>query len=270
MKKLKNIIKKILGRTEPNSPLAWHTISSGPLQGYKLYGDIAASWFNEMIAGIYDNEIFEQTKRLFYKGKIVVEVGAHVGYHTMAFAKEAGAKGRVFAFEPNPHNTERLSKNLEKNKDLHKRIVVLEMALSDKNGTEEFVFGNRVDKGSSSGSFLDRAHTIWDKSVYESEKIGYKRMEVKTRTLDSLRADQTIKDPIALCKIDVEGGEYLVLSGALQTLRTDRPIILIEVHSIFNMWKVKEILDAEKYSLSLLKEESDGRCFFVAHPHHEN
>jgi hypothetical protein len=65
-------------------------------------------------------------------------------------------------------------------------------------------------------------------------------------------------------KIDVEGSEHLVLKGAINVLKNFRPILLIEIHSIYCMLKVFEFLNLLNYKVDLLKEEIDGRCFIAA------
>src|SRR5512139_3315420 len=44
------------------------------------------------------------------KDSLVVDIGAHVGIVSMTLAKKYGC--RVIAYEPNPHNYERLVKNI--------------------------------------------------------------------------------------------------------------------------------------------------------------
>lgn len=250
---------------DKNTVPSWNTITGGILAGQKMFFDKSGAWQQEMIIGIYDKELFDYVATLDLTGKTVLDIGAHIGYHTLSFAQAVGKEGRVFSFEPNPFNRERLLKNSAENKDISNRITVLGDAVSDKDGEETFVFGHKIENGSSSGSFLNRADTAWEKSVYE-EKIGFKKTLVKTRSLDSMRSDGTVKNPPALIKIDVEGAEHFVLAGAMQTLATDRPMLLIEVHSIFAMWKVSEILHGQNYQFKLLKKETDGRCFFVMEP----
>jgi hypothetical protein len=57
-----------------------------------------------------------------------------------------------------------------------------------------------------------------------------------------------------------------VLQGGLKLLRKHRPLIVMEVHSIYNMLKTSELLHSVRYKLVLLKEEPDGRCFIAAEP----
>jgi hypothetical protein len=56
-----------------------------------------------------------------------------------------------------------------------------------------------------------------------------------------------------------------VLEGAKDALRYYKPLLLIEVHSIFSMFKTCEILHALGYKIMLLKEEADGRCFLACY-----
>ena len=39
------------------------------------------------------------------EGGVALDVGANVGLHTIVMSRLVGPAGRVFAFEPDPHNT---------------------------------------------------------------------------------------------------------------------------------------------------------------------
>ena len=88
-------------------------------------------------------------------------------------------------------------------------------------------------------------------------------MKVKTRSLDSLYESGKINAP-NLMKIDIEGAEYLALRGAKKIINKFKPILLMEIHSIFNMLEIGKMMTEWQYTTKLLHEEKDGRCFLVA------
>jgi len=49
-------------------------------------------------------------------GDIVFDIGAYVGDTALWFSKAVGPQGKVYAFEPEPSNFEKLKANLERNK----------------------------------------------------------------------------------------------------------------------------------------------------------
>jgi hypothetical protein len=55
----------------------------------------------------------------------------------------------------------------------------------------------------------------------------------------------------------------------VELLKKHRPLIIMEVHSIYNMLKTYDILQSAHYKIVLLKEELDGRCFIAAESHTE-
>ena len=241
----------------------WHVVRAGIIKGKKLFFSNTEDWEKEMLDGAYDKFFFDHLGKLDLKGKTILDIGSHVGFHALCFAEMVGAGGRVLAFEPNPFNADRIETILSGNKDLAGRIELFRCALSAADGEEDFVFSDHVDEGGSSGGFIDTADTISSKEIYETER-GFGRMRVRTMRLDSMDsiAKGTLKPDII--KIDVEGAENLVLAGAENTLKKHRPIILLEVHSIYNMYAVMKMLDKLGYSVDLLKKETDGRCFLVA------
>jgi hypothetical protein len=92
-------------------------------------------------------------------------------------------------------------------------------------------------------------------------------LDVTCARADDLVASGVLPPP-ALVKIDVEGAEADVLRGATATLRTHRPLLLLEVHHVRAMHEVDDVLRAAGYSVSLLDspEESPSRCFVKAIP----
>lgn len=239
------------------------TVLDGPLANHRLFVSPQKSHiWQDMVLGIYDRFIYDWLKKHFdLANKIVWDVGAHVGYHSLALAALIGEKGRVVAFEPNQYNQKRFIKNLRLNPDLSKRIKVIKSALSDKNGTTEFIFCDQVEDTRSSGSHLGNIIPPEKPSVYND----FGKMKVKTYRADTLVFRKTISPP-SIIKIDVEGAEELVIRGAEKIIRKYKPILFIEVHGILQMYALGKILTKLKYDLDLLDDAggSLNRCFVVA------
>lgn len=241
----------------------YHTINGGILKDRQIFIDPKDGlWQKDMLDGRYDKFLFDYLKDLPIRGKIVFEFGAHIGFHAMNFALLIGDGGMVYAFEPNIFNRERMEINLGKNPDLAKRVKIFDVAVSDTVGESEFYLSVDVDKGTSAGSFIAEAHPYYPKSKEYLEL--FKIMKVRTISLDQVSSVTGADVVPDIIKIDVEGAEGSVLEGAKDILRKYKPLILMEVHSIFNMFKICEILHPQGYKITLLKEEADGRCFLAA------
>jgi FkbM family methyltransferase len=242
---------------------SWNKIQKGSLVGVELYVDPKGEWQQQMLSGEYDDYFSRYLDALDTKGKVIYDIGAHIGYSALFFAEKVGPTGHVITFEPNPFNVERIKLIFGKNKELASRIEIAEVAVSDKNGEDTFVFSSYLDNGTSSGSFIESAHTIYPQEGYHND-LGFKSMKVKTVALD-MPTDifRAKKDP-DIIKLDIEGAEFLALRGMIKTIERSKPIVLVEVHSIYNMYILGEIFKELGYVLELLKEETDGRCFFAA------
>lgn len=252
-----NILKIIFAR---KSKAEWQIIKGGNLFNRSIYID--AYLHKEMVKGDYDQFFSNYLSKLDLKGKVVYEIGAHIGYHAMQFAQLVGATGAVHAFEPNIFNRKRFQLNLTKNEDFNEIISIHDVAVSDKEGEIEFNFSSNVDDGKSSGSFISGAHTPYQGDFYQS--IGFQKVVVKSISIDNAHA--LIGNELApfLIKIDVEGAENFVLKGGVNVIEKYKPIILMEIHSIYNMYKTCEFFQSKNYKVELLQEEPDGRCFVAA------
>ena len=141
------------------------------------------------------------------EGAVVYDIGANVGYYSLMAAVLAGPTGHVYAFEPLPRNVDFLRRHvaLNKMKDL---ITVLDVAVSDKSGEAAFDLGASTSMG----------------HIAETGEI-----KVKQVRLDDLIASGEIKPPDYM-KIDVEGAEGEVLSGARTLLENHQPILFLDTH----------------------------------------
>ena len=135
-------------------------------------------------------------------GAVAVDVGAYIGTHALLMGRLVGPTGRVYAFEPQRKNYRELHHNVALN-DLD-QVVPLRYALGAETRVVEM---NPTTPAMESGL-----------------GIGSGGEQVELRALDSFGFEQ-----VALLKIDVEGFEKEVLAGAVELLRTSRPVILIEI-----------------------------------------
>ncbi len=258
-----NLLKRILVKPQIFSP-KWNTLSYEPLKGIQMFFDPSGPWQKKILDSTYDDFLFEAVEKVEPAGKIIFDIGAHIGFHTIYFARLVGPSGKVYAFEPNPKNFERLKLIQDKNNDIKNIISPVQVAVSDVLGTEEFNTIDDIESGRSSGGFIDTADTIRERSAYET--MGFKKTKVKTVPMDLFSEELGIKDSPDIIKIDVEGAESLVLLGARKTIVDKKPILFMEIHSMLNMINVVSFLSSISYDLKILKEESDGRCFIEAKP----
>lgn len=243
-------------------PPRWRQVRGGVLASRWLFVR-DHNFFGQMVAGDHDAYLFSYLQNIDLRDQLICDLGAHVGYHTMAFAKLAGGQGRVFAFEPNPFNLERLRAHLSRNSDLAERIEVMPVALSDRSGVTTFHYSARVDDATSSGGHLDGGEPPLTAGAYR--RAGFQQCKVATTTLDEVFPGNYARS-VALIKIDVEGAECLVLDGGRRLIQRDRPILLIEVHSVAAMLGLAQRLPGMGYALEPLEIASSSRCFIVATP----
>ena len=189
------------GLTHPEVALP---ILTGPLRGSKW---IVASSVRSCVLGTYERDKLAQVVTFLPRGGVFYDIGAQAGYHTVLASKRAGAAGAVYSFEPLPRNQAYLRKNLELNGVRNTTIVPA--AVSDRDGELCFDPG----PGFMAGHISDASDGL----------------RVKAVTLDYWQQTENARTP-DLMKIDVEGAEVAVLTGARRLITAHRPTILIDSH----------------------------------------
>ena len=259
---LYNAIRSLILRAGKSSP-HWVKLSYPPLQGVELYLDPTGSWQRKMVEGSYDSFLFKRILALKPEGKVIYDIGSHIGYHSYYFAKIVGEGGRVYAFEPNPTNIARIELILNRNQDLKKIIQLEKLAVSEKSGMIEFNVSEDIESGQSSGNFIGSANTFFNKEVYKYK--NFKKTEVRTISLDEFTSDSNNGTP-DIIKLDIEGAESLALAGTVKLLRTRKPVLFIEVHSMQNMFSILNLLHELSYKATIIHSEDNGIPYLEAVP----
>lgn len=160
----------------------------------------------------YENILRDNYLRFLAPGAIVIDVGAHVGEHLERFLEKAAPDGYVHAFEAVPSLADALR---ERFRDRSHLLEVHNVALSDYEGTSEFVFA----AGTPGESGLKQ------RRFNRPDLARPQQIEVRVRRLDDCVGDLPRLDYI---KMDIEGGEIDCIRGARATIARHRPILSIE------------------------------------------
>ncbi len=153
---------------------------------------------------------------LVSEGDVVVDVGANVGTHTVAFAALVGEAGHVVAIEPQPGVFALLQANLAANGLA--QVEALGIAIADHAGRAHLTvpdYAHRHNSGTAALVPEGAAGTV----------------AVESRRLDDLGLTRC-----RLLKMDIEGWEDRALLGATTLLETCRPLIYAECNSIEAGW----------------------------------
>ncbi|HEX9506743.1 MAG TPA: FkbM family methyltransferase, partial [Acidimicrobiia bacterium] len=154
------------------------------------------------------------TAKWCQRGDVIVDVGANAGVFTLVGARSVGPDGAVLSIEPYPPSFDTLDHNIAING--YTNVKTIRAGLGARNTSLAI---GMVDWAQGSGS-VSATGTV-------------NACEVPIRTLDEV-AESLPPQSIRLLKVDVEGYEREVLTGARDTLRSPRApqIVLLEINEI--------------------------------------
>jgi FkbM family methyltransferase len=165
-------------------------------------------------------------------GDTVIEVGSHIGSHTVPLALMVGTTGRILAFEAQEFLFYILKSNLILNR-LPQATAYL-AAVSDNAGEIAVpIFDYTQDKNYG-------ALSVRDPEIFNCEPISTSMRQ--TLTLDSLEAEVC-----RLIKIDAEGMESEVLRGASGLISRQKPILYVENDRVENSDTLRQLLSSFGY-----------------------
>jgi len=209
----------------------FYKIPFGAIRGTKLYYRKDINFHATM--GVWERESLQALNKLFVRfgldkpDKVIADVGANIGYYSLFFVKYLDPSTKIFAFEPSVSILPVLRMNLRAN-DVS-NVEVIELALSDHDGKEEFYLGEHHHQSSLLGDFANNASR------------GTKT-EVNAVTLDHFFENNNQGRYPDLIKMDIEGGGIYALKGCDRCIRRVRPFIIIESHNMAEDMAVSRLL----------------------------
>lgn len=186
----------------------------------RLYGEFAGDEVDSILS-------------LVSPGDHVLDLGANIGFHTLALARAVGPDGAVTSVEPQRFCFQLLCANITANQLAS--VHALRAAVGDVAGT-------------CTVPLLDprTRHNAGATEVALAADTGAQADMVPLITVDSLNLPRC-----NLIKIDTEGFEDRVVTGALQTIARHRPVLYIEVHDRDKLRHLVTTLAPLGYGLTL-------------------
>lgn len=177
---------------------------------------------NHFEASVFYNEgcleFIQRSKQVV--GKDIIDVGGFIGDSALVFQKLWPHK--IYSFEANPNNVKLMQQTLRLN-EIH-NVEVVNLALGDQ-----------------SGDVLISDESSCSKYIADNNQSGIKTRMV---TLDEYVQDNNINN-IGLIKVDIEGFEKQFIYGAMNTIKTQLPILLISIyHSWDDFLDIKPLLES--------------------------
>lgn len=203
-------LKPLLRRVVARLGLWPQRISVGPARGLWLYAPLGQR--GSYRDGRHEPHIMAALAGWVRPGMVVCDVGAHLGYFTLALARSVGPAGHVYAFEPLLRHVGALRRTAALNRLA--QVTVVPLAVGATAGT--------VTLEESSNDSMAR--------VQETAATASARGHVVRRTTLDAWAVAAAPARLDLIKLDIEGQELAALTGARQLLATHRPAILCELH----------------------------------------
>ena len=169
------------------------------------------------------------------RNKDIIDAGGYVGDTALLFSSYTDKS--IHVFEASPSNMDIIRETIRLNQ--LENIVPVSKALGEKSGTATFSLGERT----SCNSLVERPGYNYPNHI-----------EVPVITLDDYVRENNLE--VGLIKVDIEGGEQLLLKGAVETICTQHPILLISIyHSANDFFEIKPMIEkmCDKYTFRIIK-----------------
>jgi FkbM family methyltransferase len=151
---------------------------------------------------VWEPHIEKLFKKYVKAGDTVIDIGGHIGTHTIVLSRCVGPSGKVHTFEPQTK-------------------IFLEMLVNTSLNNCKNIIPHRVALGAIEGEACIAQPCTTNEGMGRISPYGER---VPVKTLDSFNIS-----PVSLMKIDIEGYEIEALKGAKETIQRNKPVIIVEV-----------------------------------------
>lgn len=172
-----------------------------------------AYFWNTVFPNHWEDFTFQVLDHYLQPDGNYLDIGSWVGPTLLYAAKKAK---HSFGIEPDSVAYEALKKNIKLNSELEEKITIINKALSYKSGTMNLY--KRTQFGDSSSSLV--------------QSLSAEFHPVAVSTLKDLVGDYKITD-LSLIKMDIEGGEYLLIPSMQKYLKRYKPPLYLSLHPEF-------------------------------------
>ena len=148
---------------------------------------------------------FSKIKKVF-----LLDCGANYGFYSL-YTASISPLNRVIAFEASKQTSKEFIRNLEINRSLNIKLENLGVS----NSNNKYLKFNESEKD-------------WESSFSHNNFVSSASQRVRTIKIDDYLKNKKIKDYFLFIKIDVEGNEFEVIKSALNIIKKNSPIIIIE------------------------------------------
>ncbi len=199
---------------------------------YKKYL-LPINWFEECVF-YYKHGIPVLRNAEYFKDKDIIDAGAFIGDSALVLSDYTSKN--VYSFEMLPEHIELINKTIELNNLTN--VIPVNKALGDECKKVKF------NINTSSTSIKDFSH---------SPILG--TSEVEMITLDEFVNVHNLE--VGLIKTDLEGAEQEFLRGAENTIKTQKPTLLISIyHSPSDLFEIKPMIESWNlgYKFKIIKQ----------------
>jgi FkbM family methyltransferase len=191
---------------------------------------------------------------------VIIDGGASIGDTSQKFS-HLFPDANIFAFEPYPPFWDALKKK----KEVNSRIKDIPLALDNKPGVRTL----NVNKSEGTNSFYEASEN--SKKIYQNHFEKKKELQVNATTLDIWCNEQSVTH-IDILKLDLQGGEYAALEGAVSKLKNKEIHYILSEISFISQYNEQPIasdvinfLDSFGYDmLNLYQIHYYGGCIIQA------
>jgi len=168
------------------------------------------SWWKKVNSGKWEEHTFEVFDRYLDKKSSFIDIGAWIGPTTL-YASHLSQF--CFSIEPDPVSYKELEENVSLNPGIKNKIKLYNFCIGDK--CSKVKFGNKYKFGNSSSSIL----------------FGGLKDSIYVNSVTLQKFIQTEKiDNCNFIKMDIEGGEVIVLPAIKKYLEKNVPSLYISLH----------------------------------------
>lgn len=179
----------------------------------------------------WEEYIHDQFKAYVKPGSVALDIGGHIGTHTLNLSRLVGENGQVYVFEPQAKMFCELTINMHLNEC--KNIKYFHNAL----GSEEKLIKMHIPKEAWTASYGPSL-------INEGHGTVSLDLDVPGDTTKMIRLDDLHLDNISMIKMDVEGFEMEVIHGGKETILRNKPVLIVEIFTDEKTaGRIKEIAD---------------------------